>query len=97
MSALPPLADIGRCRWGCPKGATCRHRQVGYRSNFPNTLCLEASEAGVLAKRSQHRAANLLAGPGWKGETPPSIKQVIRSETQFVFVFYRTQPNLRVE
>ena len=68
---------------GCPKSATCRHRQVGYRSNFPNTLCLEASEAGVLTKRSQHGAANLLTGPGWKGETPHSIKQVIRSETAF--------------
>jgi Protein of unknown function (DUF1254) len=81
----------------CPKSATCKHRRVSYRSNFPITLCLEASEAGVPTKRSQHRAANLLAGPDWKGETPPSIKQVIRSETQFVFVFYRTQPNLRVE
>ncbi|WVT05867.1 DUF1254 domain-containing protein [Sinorhizobium chiapasense] len=33
----------------------------------------------------------LLAGPGWKGETPPGIKQVIRSETDFAFVLYRTQ------
>jgi hypothetical protein len=77
--------------------SSCEARRVGYRSNFPITLCLEASEAGVLTKRSQHRAANLLAGPDWKGETPPSIKQAIRSEIQFVFVFYRTQPNLRVE
>ncbi|WP_077967899.1 DUF1254 domain-containing protein [Ensifer adhaerens] len=33
----------------------------------------------------------LLAGPGWKGETPPGIKAVIRSETEFAFVLYRTQ------
>jgi hypothetical protein len=33
----------------------------------------------------------LLAGPDWKGETPDNIKQVFRSETQFVFVLYRTQ------
>ncbi len=33
----------------------------------------------------------LLAGPNWKGETPPGIKDVIRSETQFAFVLYRTQ------
>lgn len=33
----------------------------------------------------------LLAGPDWKGPVPPGIKQVLRSETQFAFVFYRTQ------
>jgi hypothetical protein len=33
----------------------------------------------------------LLAGPKWSGETPPGIKSVIRSETDFAFVLYRTQ------
>jgi hypothetical protein len=33
----------------------------------------------------------LLAGPDWKGETPPGIKSVIRTETEFAFVLYRTQ------
>jgi hypothetical protein len=33
----------------------------------------------------------LLAGPNWHGETPPGIKAVIRSETEFAFVLYRTQ------
>jgi len=33
----------------------------------------------------------LLAGPGWQGETPPGIKQVIRSETELAFVLFRTQ------
>ena len=33
----------------------------------------------------------LLAGPRWKGEKPQGIKSVIRSETDFVFVLYRTQ------
>ncbi|MGY3534685.1 DUF1254 domain-containing protein [Bradyrhizobium sp. USDA 4452] len=33
----------------------------------------------------------LLAGPGWNGEKPKGIKQVIRSETEFAFVLYRTQ------
>ncbi len=33
----------------------------------------------------------LLAGPDWKGETPKGIKEVIRSETQFAFVLFRTQ------
>ena len=33
----------------------------------------------------------LLAGPNWKGETPRGIKSVIRAETEFAFVLYRTQ------
>ncbi len=33
----------------------------------------------------------LLAGPKWKGRKPKGIKAVIRSETEFVFVLYRTQ------
>lgn len=33
----------------------------------------------------------LLAGPKWKGKVPKGIKQVIRSETEFAFVLYRTQ------
>ncbi|MDB5343240.1 MAG: hypothetical protein JWP89_1617 [Schlesneria sp.] len=33
----------------------------------------------------------LLAGPNWKGDTPPGIKSVIRSETEFALVLYRTQ------
>jgi hypothetical protein len=35
--------------------------------------------------------AFLLAGPNWHGETPPGVKAVIRSETEFAFVLYRTQ------
>ena len=33
----------------------------------------------------------LLAGPGWAGEKPEGIDDVIRSETEFAFVLYRTQ------
>ncbi|MEJ8856598.1 DUF1254 domain-containing protein [Variovorax robiniae] len=33
----------------------------------------------------------LLAGPGWNGKVPEGIDGVIRSETEFAFVFYRTQ------
>jgi hypothetical protein len=32
-----------------------------------------------------------VAGPDWKGETPPGIKKVFRSETQFGLAGYRTQ------
>ncbi|PSH57932.1 DUF1254 domain-containing protein [Phyllobacterium endophyticum] len=33
----------------------------------------------------------LLAGPNWKGDRPEGIKAVIRSETEFAFILYRTQ------
>jgi hypothetical protein len=33
----------------------------------------------------------LVAGPDWKGETPPGIKKVFRSSTQFSLMAYRTQ------
>jgi hypothetical protein len=33
----------------------------------------------------------MIAGPDWNGDTPPSIKKVIRSETQFAFAIFRTQ------
>jgi hypothetical protein len=36
-------------------------------------------------------ASFLIAGPGWKGETPKGVKKVIRSETQLVLAGYRTQ------
>ena len=37
------------------------------------------------------RGSFLIAGPRWKGETPSSVKKVIRSETELVFAIYRTQ------
>jgi hypothetical protein len=33
----------------------------------------------------------LIAGPGWKGDTPKGTSRVIQSETQFVMALYRTQ------
>jgi hypothetical protein len=33
----------------------------------------------------------LVAGPNWKGATPPGVTKVVRSETEFVFLGYRTQ------
>lgn len=33
----------------------------------------------------------LIAGPGWDGETPDGIDDVLRSETDFVFAVTRTQ------
>lgn len=33
----------------------------------------------------------LLVGPNWNGDKPANIDEVIRSETEFVFIAYRTQ------
>ena len=33
----------------------------------------------------------MVAGPGWKSETPPGIKKVFNSSTQFSIVIFRTQ------
>jgi hypothetical protein len=33
----------------------------------------------------------IVAGPGWKGETPPGIKKVFNSSTPFTMVIFRTQ------
>ena len=35
--------------------------------------------------------AYLVAGPDWKGETPPGIKKVFRSTTPFALTIFRTQ------
>jgi hypothetical protein len=48
--------------------------------------------AYVGSRATGNEAANfLLAGPGWKGEKPPGVQSVIRSETELTFVLYRTQ------
>jgi hypothetical protein len=36
-------------------------------------------------------ASYMIAGPNWKGQTPPGIQKVFRCETDFTFVIYRTQ------
>ena len=33
----------------------------------------------------------MVAGPGWNGATPPGVKAVIHSETQFAYIIFRTQ------
>jgi hypothetical protein len=33
----------------------------------------------------------MIAGPGWKGETPKGVKAVFKSETEFAYLLFRTQ------
>jgi hypothetical protein len=48
--------------------------------------------AYVGSRATGNSAGNfLLAGPNWKGEKPPGIKEVIQSETEMNILLYRTQ------
>ncbi|WP_166363299.1 DUF1254 domain-containing protein [Pseudomonas akapageensis] len=61
-----------------------------YTAQFIDAYTHNFAYAG--SRTTGNEAGNfLLVGPGWKGETPAGIKQVFRSETDFVYVFYRTQ------
>src|SRR5262245_18234398 len=48
---------------------------------------------GYIGSRATGNGAGsyMIAGPNWKGETPPGIKKVFRCETDFSLVIYRTQ------
>jgi hypothetical protein len=48
---------------------------------------------GYIGSRTTGNAAGcyLVAGPDWKGETPPGIEKVFHCETQFSLVIIRTQ------
>jgi hypothetical protein len=48
---------------------------------------------GYIGSRATGNAAGdyMVAGPDWKGETPPGIKKMFRSGTQFSAAAYRTQ------
>ncbi len=48
---------------------------------------------GYIGSRATGQAGGswMVAAPGWQGATPPGIKGVIRSTTQFAFAIFRTQ------
>ncbi len=48
---------------------------------------------GYIGSRATGQAGGswLVAGPGWQGATPPGVKGVIRSTTQFALAIFRTQ------
>jgi len=48
--------------------------------------------AYVGTRATGNKAGNyLVAGPNWNGETPEGIDKVIKSETEFINILYRTQ------
>lgn len=48
---------------------------------------------GYIGSRATGNGAGsyMVAGPNWKGEAPPGVKKVFRSETDFSVAIYRTQ------
>src|SRR5256885_13645673 len=57
---------------------------------FPYTTLFRSGYIGGRATGNE-AGDYMMAGPDWKGETPPGIKKVFRSSTQFSAVAYRTQ------
>ena len=54
---------------------------------------LYSDNYGYMGSRTTGNGAGcfLVAGPDWKGETPPGIRKVFRCETRFSLVIFRTQ------
>jgi hypothetical protein len=54
---------------------------------------LYTSNYGYVGSRTTGNGGGsfMIAGPNWNGETPASVKQVFRCETEFSFVLFRTQ------
>lgn len=63
-----------------------RYYSLQFVDGYTNNIAYVGSRA------TGNGAGNyLLAGPNWKGETPPGVERVIRSATDLAFVLYRTQ------
>jgi hypothetical protein len=61
---------------------------------FSVQLCdANTYNVGYIGSRATGQAGGswLVAAPGWQGPTPPGIRGVIRSTTQFAFAIFRTQ------
>ncbi|MCJ1887049.1 DUF1254 domain-containing protein [Pseudomonas sp. LA21] len=62
-----------------------------YSLQFVDAYTYNFDYVGSRSNGGNKAARYLLAGPDWHGPTPPGIARVIRADTQFAFVFYRTQ------
>ncbi len=69
-----------------PKGSDNRY----YVLQFVDLYTFNFAYVG--SRATGNEAGNyLLAGPGWRGETPSGVDKVIRCETELALVLYRTQ------
>jgi len=61
-----------------------------FSAQFVDAYTFNFAYVGTRATGNQE-GSFLLAGPEWRGEKPSGVRDVIRSETEFAFVLYRTQ------
>jgi hypothetical protein len=62
-----------------------------YAAQFIDMYTFDFAYVGSRATGTE-AGTYLLTGPSWRGEKPAGVNCVIRAETEFVFVIFRTQP-----
>lgn len=87
-----PYSYVGADLWAEPLVITVPEVEEGryYSLQFIDMYTFNFAYVGSRAT-GNGAGSFLLAGPNWQGEKPAGVKEVIRSETQFAFVLYRTQ------
>jgi hypothetical protein len=87
-----PYSQLGADLRGEPLVITVPAIEEGryYSLQFIDMYCFNFAYVGSRAT-GNGPGSYLLAGPRWRGTKPRGIKSVIRSETDFAFVLYRTQ------
>src|SRR6185503_8925281 len=87
-----PYSQLGADLRGEPLVITVPAIEEGryYSLQFIDMYCFNFAYVG--SRATGNGTGNyLLAGPRWRGTKPRGVKSVIRSETDFAFVLYRTQ------
>ena len=81
--------------WTCAPSRSCspcrRSRRIATSASSSSTPTPSTSHYIGSRATGNDGGSFLIAGPGWKGETPKGVKKVIRSETELVLAAYRTQ------
>ena len=93
-------AELGHavflCRRRPASGAlgvhACRRSRRAATTRCSSSICTRSTlPMWAVARPATAQAAICWPGRSWKGEKPKGVKSVIRCETDFAFVLYRTQ------
>jgi hypothetical protein len=80
--------------WTCGRSPSFFRSAVDLKRYYPVMFCDgNAYNYGYIGTRATGSEPGdyMVVGPDWKGATPPGIKEVFRSSTQFSLAGYRTQ------